>query len=343
MTAKKKVGRDMFSALAAMLLTVTAGAQTVIKLNPESDGIYTLDATLNGVGIRTYYAEENWFASVSSTTYLFLYENGYIAPEDINGMTVTKMPDGSTVKAGSFIIRKLQIGNVIVKDLPAFVIKKQNVPLVVGSSTFDRFGEIVLSGNELLIYDGIERADRTQPEQESPQISYLDSLRIAAQKSIEAKDYKDAAVCLETIRSEEGLGMYEEYQYIILLNALGRSEETIAMSKKWMSAYEGRTSSLDFWILDAMGDSYARQGNHLESIDYYERAVSAYYAMFKMTEKEMMKSPRQDNTLGDTLFNLARQYAANGNLMKSQHCYFVSARCGNETAADVCSKYKIKR
>ena len=55
--------------LAAALCALSLNAQSVIKLNPQSDGRYTIDATVNGVGVKTYYAAENWFASVSSTTY----------------------------------------------------------------------------------------------------------------------------------------------------------------------------------------------------------------------------------------------------------------------------------
>lgn len=328
--------------LLLFLAAFSTKAQTVIKLMPESDGVYTLNATLNGVGVRTYYTEESWFASVSSTTYLFLYENGYIDPNDVKGMTVLKMPDGSTTKAGSFIIRNLRIGNVIVKDLPAFVIKKQSVPLVVGNSSFDCFGKVVLKDNELLIYDGIERNDDPQMAP-AMTTSVPDSLRIAAQRHIDAGEYKAAAGCFESLERHEELGMYDEYQYILLLNALSRNDETVSLAEKWLSAYEGKTTYLDYWIFDALGDVYAKKGNHLKSIENYERALAAYYAMFNMTEKDMLKSPRQDNTLGDTLFDLARQYASNGNVMKSQHCYFVAAKCGNATAIDVCKKYNIKR
>ncbi|MDO5442899.1 MAG: hypothetical protein Q4G10_04455 [Bacteroidia bacterium] len=330
------------TAILSLIVSFTAMAQTVIKLNPESDGVYTLNATVNGVGVRTYYTEESWFASVSSTTYLFLYENGYIDPNDVKGMTVLKMPDGSTVKAGSFIIRNLRIGNVIVKDLPAFVIKKQSVPLVVGNSSFDCFGEVVLKNNELLIYDGIERKEEVQYA-ENQGISPQDNIRVDVQRHIDAGEYKEAAECLEALKSKEELSMYDEYQYILLLNALSRNDETITLAEKWLASYEGKTTYLDYWMFDALGDAHAKKGNHLKSINNYERAVSAYYAMFNMTEKDMLKSPRQDNTLGDTLFDLARQYAANGNVMKSQHCYFVSAKCGNATAIEVCKQYKITR
>lgn len=328
--------------LLSISLTASLGAQTVIHLNPESDGVYTLSATVNGVGVMTYYTEESWFASVSSTTYLFLYENGYIDPNDVKGMTVLKMPDGSTTKAGSFIIRNLRIGNVIVKDLPAFVIKKQSVPLVVGNSSFDCFGEVVLKDNELLIYDGIERKDDVQMVR-TQTTSVQDSLRLAAQRHIDAEEYKAAALCFETLKKHEELGMYDEYQYILLLNALSRNDETITLAEKWLSEYEGKTTYLDYWMYDALGDVYAKKASHQKSIENYEKAIAAYYAMFNMTEKDMLKSPRQDNTLGDTLFDLARQYASNGNVMKSQHCYFVAAKCGNATAIDVCRKYKITR
>ena len=329
----------------AVLLTTVASAQTVIKLNPVSEGKYTLDASLNGVGVKTYYTEESWFASVSSTTYLFLYENGYIADGDVKGMTVVKMPDGSTEKAGTFVIRKLKIGNnVIVKDLPAFVIKKQNVPLIVGNSSFDCFGEVVLKDDKLLIYDGIERpSGDIRTAQSEPFKGMQESLRDEAQAHMEAREYRDAAQCFEALMDDGGLSQYEEYQYILVLNSLGRNDEALAISEKWLAAYGGRTSNLGYKIYEARGDAYARKGSRLNAINAYENAVSAYYAMFNISEKDLLRNDHQDTTLGYTLFNLARQYAANGNLLKSQHNYFLSSKCGNQAAIDVCREYKIKR
>lgn len=323
-----------------MLLCCALNAQTVIKLNPESGGRYTIDATVNGVGVRTYYSDESWFASMSTTTYLFLTENGYIADEDIKGLTVMKMPDGSTVKAGAFVIKSLRIGNVIVRDLPAFVINKQSVPLVVGNSTFDCFGTVVVEDDRLCIYDGIEH-NVTEPavSTEAPQ----ESLLLAAQEHIDAKEYAAALDCFETVMKSEPLGMYAEYQYIMLLNIQKRDSDVITFSKKWLAAYEGSTTYLDYWVHDAMGDSYARMNSHSAAIKSYESAVAAYYAMLNISEKELLKSDRQDNTLGITLFDLAKQYASVSSLSKSQHCFFLSSKCGNQAAIDACKKYNIKR
>lgn len=330
------------SAAVILLLGFGLKAQTVIRLNPESEGKYTMDASVNGVGVKTYFSEASWFASMSTTTYLFLYENGYIDPVDVKGMTVVKMPDGSTVKAASFVIKNLKIGNnVIVRDLPAFVINKQNVPLLVGNSAFDCFGDVEVKDDNLYIYDGIEREETVI--RTSPSMSVRDSLMLAAQAHIDAQEYDAATACFESLQKIEPLNMYSEYQYIMLLNMQRRNEEVISHCEKWLENYEFKTSYLDYWIYDAMGDSYARTGNHPKAISRYESAVAAYYKMFSITEKELLKSSRKDSTLGYTLYDLGKQYAGNGNLLKAQHCFFVSAKCGNAAAIEACEKFNIKR
>ena len=67
------------------LVAAVAGAQTVIPLHPESDGRYTMNASVNGVGVRTYYTPDKWYASMSTTTYLFLYD-GKLTSLDINSL-----------------------------------------------------------------------------------------------------------------------------------------------------------------------------------------------------------------------------------------------------------------
>ena len=319
--------RHLAIILAAMLCTLSLSAQNVIKLNPQSDGRYTIDATVNGVGVKTFYAAETWFASVSSTTYLFLYENGYIENADVNGVTVLKMPDGSTVKAGSFVIRNLRIGNIIVQNLPAFVLTKQNVPLIVGNSAFDCFGEVVQDGNRLLVYDGTVLEE--------------DELKMAAQTYLDAKDYQAAAGCFESLQKMGELNMYNEYQYAMVLNILGRSDECIALCDKWVANNLGRAMVLDYWMYDALGDCYARKRETLKSIENYEKAVATYCKLFNTSEKEIKKSKFQDETLSYTLYDLGRQYAS-VNIGKTEYYMALSAKSGNKAAQEFCNSVHIK-
>ena len=331
--------RTILALLAVTLCTLSLNAQSVIKLNPQSDGRYTIDATVNGVGVKTYYAPENWFASVSSTTYLFLYENDYIENADVNGVTVLKMPDGSTVKAGSFVIRNLRIGNIIVQNLPAFVLTKQNVPLIVGNSAFDCFGEVVQDGDRLLVYDGTVMAEES-PKPEAG-IDEADQLKMAAQEYLDAQDYQAAVRCFDSLKEMGELNLYNEYQYAMVLNMLGRNDDCIAVCNKWIDQNLGRAMVLDYWMYDALGDCYAKKQDPKNSIAYYEKAVAAYCKLFNTSEKEIKKSKFKDETLGFTLYDLARQYA-DVNIGKTEYYMALAAKSGNQAAINFCKSVHIK-
>lgn len=321
-----------------MLSAFGMQAQSVIQLHEEPDGRYTMNASVNGVGVRTYYAPENWYASMSTTTYLFLYENGYIAPADVNGMTTTKMPDGSTVKAASFVIRNLKIGRVIVQNLPAFVITKQNVPLIVGNAAFDCFGTISQEGERLIIDDRFEE-DFAQEEEtaEAPAEDPAIALERTLQRHMDAKEYADAANCFAQLQEMGVLTMYSEYQYAMVLNILRRGDDCIALARPWLEENRGKSLTLDYWMLDALGDSYARKGDKKTAIRYYEEAVDAYCKIFNTTEKNIRKTKFKDETLGYTLYDLAMQYASI-DMGKTRYYCTLAAKCGNAAAIEFCRK-----
>ena len=324
-------------AMAVFFAPAYAEAQSSMALHQDSDGRYMLDASVNGVGVKTYYTEESWFASLSSTAYLFLYENGYIADADVRGMTTVVMPGGKSTKAGSLVIRSLKIGNVIVKGLPAFVIAKQKVPLVVGASAFDCFGEVTVEGDRLLVHDSGEAA--AVP---SPRVDTADSLRQSLREHLDAKRYAEACSCMEELRTIGPLSQYDSYQYVMLLNIHGRSEAVIEESQRWLAANEGRSATLDYWIYDALGDAYSMQKKTALAVGCYEKAVQTYYSIFSTSENEVRRSTAKDETLGQTLFGLGRQYAAAGNHKKAVNACSLAAKCGNAQAVDFCEKYKIK-
>lgn len=333
----------MFRKILAVITAIFAfasslGAQTVITLNETGEeGKYTIDATVNGVGVRTYYTEENWFVSMSTTTYLFLYENGYIQDSDVKGLTTLKMPDGSSTKGASFIIRSLRIGDkIVVKDIPAFVIKKQTVPLLVGSSTFDSFGEYTRQGNRIII------GDLDPAKDPATIVDPIDSLKLAAQTYLDAGEYASAEECFAQLYEKDALNMLSEYQYAVLLNLLGKDKENIAVSNDWLSSNEHKSLTMDYWIHNGLGSSYASLGQTTNAIDSYEKAVNAYCKLFNTSENEVKKGKFKDETLGKTFYSLGRIHAAEGKVSKAESYCSLAAKCGIQAAIDFCDKYKIK-
>lgn len=327
------------AAVGAMFLAASvASAQSVVTLQDTAeDGVYTVETTVNGVGVKTYYTEENWFVSMSTTTYLFLYENEYIHDSDVKGLTTLKMPDGSSNKAASFVIRKLKIGDhILVTDIPAFVVKKQTVPLVIGSSAFESLGEVLREGNRIIIGD-LENI-------ESPEdvVDPVDSLRMAAQNYMEAEDYAEAVSCLAELRKKGALNMLSHYQYAVLLNLLGRDAENVDVSQEWLTNYEGKSLTMDYWIYNGLGSSYARMKDNALAVENLEKAASAYYRLYNTSEKGIKAGNFHDNNLGSTLYRLGRIYASEGKVQKTEQNCSLAAKCGYQPAIDFCNQYKIK-
>ena len=329
----------LLAAVGSLLLAASfAKAQSVITLQDTAeDGKYTIQTSVNGVGVLTYYTEENWFVSMSMTTYLFLYENGYIRDDDVKGLTTLKMPDGSSTKAASFVIRKLKVGDkVMISDIPAFVIKKQTVPLLIGSSTFSSLGDVAREGNRIII------GDLESVESLADVVDPVDSLRLAAQACLDAEDYPGAASCFSSLQEKGALNMLTQYQFAVVLNLLGRDKENIAVSEDWLASNSGKSLTMDYWIHNGLGAAYARLKDNEKAIESYEKAALTYYQLFNTSEKGIKAGNFHDENLGATLYRLGRLYAAEGKVQKTESRCSLAARCGYQPAIDFCNQYKIK-
>lgn len=327
-------------AVSAVMFMSTSGmeAQSMVMLGDTGEtGKYTVSAAVNGVGVRTFYTDENWFVSMSGTTYLFLYENGYISDDDVRGFTTLKMPDGSSTKAASFVIRNLKVGDrILVKDIPAFVIKKQTVPLLIGSSTFGSLGEVARDGNRIIIGD-------LEPESSSASVTDpVDSLKLQAQNLLDAQEYSQAAGCFAQLESQGALNMLTQYQYAVLLNMLGKDSDNVRVSNDWLASNEGKSLTMDYWIHNGLGSSHARLGDNASAIASLEKAAAAYGRLFGTSEKSIKKGDFHDQTLGATYYSLGRIYASEGKVSKAESNCALAARCGYQPAIDFCKQYKIK-
>lgn len=320
------------------LLPLAAQAQSVVTLQPAGeDGRYTIQTSVNGVGVRTYYTEENWFVSMSTTTYLFLYENGYIYDEDVKGITTLKLPDGSSSKGAAFVIRNLKVGDhILVTDIPAFVVSRQTVPLIIGSSAFESLGEVTREGDKIVI------GDLEDIESIAEVVDPVDSLRIAAQAHLDAEEYAEAVSCFSALKEKDALNMLTQYQYSLLLGILGRDQENISVSRDWLSSNEGKSLTMDYWIHNGMGASFARLGDNSNAISSLEKAVGIYYKLFNTSEKGIKAGNFHDNNLGSTLYRLGRVYAAEGKVRLTETYCSLAAKCGYQPAIDFCDQYKIK-
>lgn len=322
------------SATVLCLLTGTgAYAQINVQLTPEN-GRDIFEAAVNGVTVKATYTDEPWCLSLSSTTYLFLTENGYIPDTDVRGMAVVKMPNGSSQKAGALIVRSLQVGNVVFKNVPANVISNQSVPLLVGSQAFQDAGEVIRKDDSLVIGDAASIAVM--------QADPVDSLKQAAQDFLEAKSFSEACDALGTLYAADELNMFTHYQYCMALSLDGRHDKNIAVSNDWIERYSGKSSSMDYWIWDGLGNSQLETGDTDGGIASLKKAFEADCALYETTERAIRKGELKNEDLGRTLYQLGQAYAKKKSVSESERWLRLSAALGYGPAVQFCRKYRIK-
>jgi clan AA aspartic protease (TIGR02281 family) len=103
-------------------------------------GIYQVPVQLNDVLTLNFILDTGATdVSISEEILLTLIRSGTINKKDIIGETNYVLADGSTRKSIRFIIRKIRVGNQILKDVTASLSQKL-APLLLGQSFLEKLG-----------------------------------------------------------------------------------------------------------------------------------------------------------------------------------------------------------
>jgi len=311
------------------LFAASTSAQTTIELRPDG-GYERIPATVNGLAVRAFYTEEAWNLSLSPTTFRFMQENGYISYNDVRGNATLRIA-GEDVPAITLVIKTLKVGNLVMRDLPAALIRTQTVPMLIGPGVFSEWGTVVKDGDKLLIGEA-----EVAPE------GKVDSLRTLAQNLLDSGEYAKACEVFDELYKDDHLNMFTFCQYCLTLSLANRYEDNIAKSEQWLEKYSGLSAVSDFWIYDAMGDSAYGLEKWEEADAYYAKAFETQCNLYNTNEKAIENGEYHDADLGKALFMRSRAQAHLGKLRKSERWALLSARLGYEPAVEFCEKYGIK-
>ncbi len=136
-----------------MVIPLSITAQVKIKMQKEG-GVYTLPCTVNGLQLRfildTGAAEVNM--SLSEAT--FMLKNGYLDANDLKGSSYSQIANGTLVSNTTLILREVNIGGIILKNINASIIETMDAPLLLGQSVLQKLGPYQINGDELWILNG---------------------------------------------------------------------------------------------------------------------------------------------------------------------------------------------
>jgi len=141
-------------------------SQVRIKMKKEGN-IYTVPCTVNGLNLRFIFDTGASDVCLSLSEAIFMVKNGYLSQSDIIGSSKSTIADGSIVENTKVILREINIGGIVLKNVQASVMHNINAPLLLGQSAIQMLGGFRIEGNDLIIGGGGSRSQSNSSSKSS--------------------------------------------------------------------------------------------------------------------------------------------------------------------------------
>lgn len=116
-------------------------AATTITMQKEG-GVYTMPCKVNGLQLRFIIDTGASDVSISATEALFMLKNGYLDQSDFIGEQSYRTADGKTHKGKVLILREMEVGGVMLRNVRAGMSENLEAPLLLGQSALQKLGAV---------------------------------------------------------------------------------------------------------------------------------------------------------------------------------------------------------
>ena len=125
--------------------------EIAVKRNPG--GTFKIPCDINGLPLQMIFDTGASDVTISSVEANFMFKNGYLAEKDIKGKRYYQIANGQLSEGTVITLREVKIGDAILHNVDASVVKSQKAPLLFGQSAMERFGTITIDNqnNKLII------------------------------------------------------------------------------------------------------------------------------------------------------------------------------------------------
>lgn len=125
--------------------------EIAVKRNPG--GTFEIPCDINGLPLQMIFDTGASDVTISSVEANFMFKNGYLSEKDIKGKRYYQVANGQINEGTVITLREVKIGDAVLKNVDASVVKSQKAPLLLGQSAMERFGTITIDNqnNKLII------------------------------------------------------------------------------------------------------------------------------------------------------------------------------------------------
>ena len=126
---------------------------TEVSMKRSSGGTFEIPCDINGLSLQMVFDTGASNVTISSLEANFMLKNGYLSAKDVKGTRYYQVASGELNAGTNITLREVKIGDAVLKNVEATVVKNQKAPLLLGQSAMERFGTITIdkTNNKLII------------------------------------------------------------------------------------------------------------------------------------------------------------------------------------------------
>ena len=137
--------------LASNNLSSTKTRTFRIPFKPDLGGTYEVASKINGLPLNMMFDTGSADISISQTEVDFMLKNGLLSDKDFNGERMYELANGELEICKTLILKKVEFGGLILKNVQAGVVKNKNAGMLFGQSAMTRYGKITIDNNKKVI------------------------------------------------------------------------------------------------------------------------------------------------------------------------------------------------
>ena len=113
---------------------------TQVPITRKAGGTFNEDCSVNGLTLNMIFDTGASDVSISKVEADFMLKNNYLSMSDIKGKQYYQTADGGISEGTVITLKEVRIGDAVLHNVDASVVKSQKAPLLLGESVLQKFG-----------------------------------------------------------------------------------------------------------------------------------------------------------------------------------------------------------
>ena len=117
----------------------------------KTGGVTKVECTINNLPLNFIFDTGASDVTISQVEANFMYKNGYLDSRDIVGKKTYQVATGAIAVGTTIILKQIEFGGLILRDVRASVVETQNAPLLLGQTVLQRLGKIEIDNAKRIL------------------------------------------------------------------------------------------------------------------------------------------------------------------------------------------------